>query len=63
MADKLCINCKFLKKYTSDSGTWINVCEGEDADPQEADGLYLVTAVDAEIFDASCCLNFRQQGT
>ena len=58
---KYCFDCIFLKKYTSGDGmSWINVCEGEIADKQE-DGLYLITAVDVGVFDASGCSLFKSK--
>lgn len=56
--EKKCVKCKWLKKYTSEDGvTWMNVCESDDAE-WEDDGLYHVTVVDIDEFDASACLNF-----
>ena len=58
MSEKLCNKCKWLKRYTSEDGkTWMDVCESEEPDCED-DGLYRVTVVDAEEFDASHCLNF-----
>jgi hypothetical protein len=55
MPDKSCNKCKWLTKYSSDTGHWMNVCEAEEADDQ-GDGSYLVTVIDAAEFDASACL-------
>lgn len=55
---KSCNKCKWLKKYSSDLGNWMNVCEAEEADDQ-GDGSFLVTSIDVEQFDASLCLLFE----
>ena len=56
---KSCNKCKYLKRYTSVAGQWMDVCEAEQADLAEH-GLCLVTVIDAEIFDASLCILFKE---
>jgi hypothetical protein len=59
MEEKLCANCRFLQKYTSPKGTWVNVCEVDGAE-EEDDGLYKVTVIDTDVFDASECLMYKK---
>jgi len=61
MSEKSCLKCRFLVKYQAENGHWMNVCEAEDAEPKEEDGLYSVTTVVTDEFDASFCLLFKEQ--
>lgn len=55
-----CACCKWLETYVAESGDYINVCEAEG--PEDvADGMYRLTAVDVDIFDASECLGFLKE--
>ena len=56
-----CNKCRFLKRYISEDGeSWMNICDGEEPESGENDGLYLVTVVDTEEFDASECIIFKE---
>lgn len=56
---KRCNECKWLQKYTAENGSWMNVCESEE--PEEIDvGMYYVTVMNADDFDAYDCLNFAK---
>lgn len=59
MPNKSCSKCKFLRKYTAENGSWMNVCESEEPD-EEDDGLWKVVVIDTEQFDPSYCLNFKE---
>jgi hypothetical protein len=54
-----CKQCKWLKKYTSDAGYWMNVCEAEEAEDQGG-GLAFVSVIDTDEFDASSCPIFKE---
>ena len=56
---KSCNKCKYLKRYTSVAGQWMDVCEAEQIDLEE-DGFCRVAVIDAEIFDASLCIFFKE---
>ena len=57
---KRCNECKWLQKYTAENGSWMNVCESEE--PEEIDvGMYYVTVMNADDFDAYDCLNFAKR--
>lgn len=55
-----CNNCKFLRKYVADNGSWMFICEAEEPDEVE-NGLFLVKAVDIDEYCALECLNFRRK--
>ena len=61
MARANCNKCKFLKRYMSEDGkSRMNVCEGEEPESGESDGLYLVTVVDTKEFWGADCLLFKE---
>ena len=54
-----CGNCRHLVRYTNDDGTsWMDVCEGDEADQVEA-GYWLVAVMDRDEFDADRCFMFE----
>ena len=56
---KSCNECKYLKRYTSGVGQWMDICEAENIDLEE-DGFCRVAVIDAEVFDASLCMLFKE---
>ena len=55
-----CSVCQNLKRFCSSDGEWMDVCTAEEWDEEGGeDGLYRVSVVDKDVFDARHCLNFK----
>jgi len=60
MSSNVGSECKWLRKYTAENGSWLDLCESEEPDEEE-EGLFKVTIIETDRFDSSECLNFKRK--
>lgn len=53
-----CAKCAWLRKYVSENGLSLTICECDGPEEQET-GLFWVCMIDVEQFDNSNCLAFK----